>query len=595
MASEELVGLRVAVYARFSSEEQRESSIEDQNRRCKEFVHAHGGQIRDELTFADRAISGAGIDRPAYERMMRLVTNKPREVDVIVIEDLSRLSRAAADLFTAQRLFEFLDVRLIGIADGIDTFAKHSTLTFGLKSLVSTIYLNDLRDKTLRGLEGRALAGFATGGVCFGYSLRKEFGAGGKAIGTKIEISDEQAKIVRRIFMLYLDGHSFAGIAKALNGDGVNPPRVHVQNRRVGWKDSTIRAMLHNESYIGRWRYKSRQWRKVPGTNRRIPMRRDHQKEMIDERPHLRIIDEDTWLAACERLEQVHRFYTRTSDGKPKGRALPARANPYLFSSLLCCGVCGGKMVISGGSKDAYYRCEGHAKRGTCKNDLSVRESVVRTGLLDELRHRLASDQGISYARKRLAEKLGELTRERDGDMRERRQRLDKLTRQIDKLVDFIADGHGSGAVADKLKGLEREADGERRQLAVLEKQVTDPVQLPAPEDLLPIVFDLARRLTADVTAGREQLRQIFRDGRITLVPQPDGFYVARSEILPLVLLTQPPPEDVSGGRSDQESRYTASSCAGAISPLDHAKSPIFLAIGALRNRTRCLSALRGL
>ncbi len=237
--------------------------------------------------------------------------------------------------------------------------------------------------------------------------------------------------------------------------------------------------MLHNESYIGRWRYKSRQWRKVPGTNRRVPMRRDHQKEMIDERLHLRIIDDDTWTATRERLEQVHRFYTRTNDGKPKGRALPARANPYLFSSLLCCGVCGGKMVISGGSKDAYYRCEGHAKRGTCKNDLSVRESVVRTGLLDELRHRLASDQGISYARKRLAEKLGELTRERDGDVRERRQRLDKLTRQIDKLVDFIADGHGSAAVADKLKGLEREADGERRQLATLERQATDPVQLP--------------------------------------------------------------------------------------------------------------------
>jgi hypothetical protein len=64
-----------------------------------------------------------------------------------------------------QRLLEFLEIRLIGVADGIDTFARHSTLTFGLKSLVSTIYLSDLRDKTIRGLEGRALAGFATA-VC---------------------------------------------------------------------------------------------------------------------------------------------------------------------------------------------------------------------------------------------------------------------------------------------------------------------------------------------------------------------------------------------------------------------------------------------
>lgn len=77
-------------------------------------------------------------------------------------------------MFTVQRLLEFSEVRLIRIADGIDTFAKHSTLTFGLKSLGSAIYLTELRDKTLRGLQGRALAGFGTGGVPFGYCLRKE-------------------------------------------------------------------------------------------------------------------------------------------------------------------------------------------------------------------------------------------------------------------------------------------------------------------------------------------------------------------------------------------------------------------------------------
>ena len=93
--------------------------------------------------------------------MIRLATSKPREIDVIVLKDFLFLlvTGPKADLFTVQRLLEFSDVRLVGISDGIDTFAKHSTLTFGLKSLVSSIYLEDLRDKTLRGLEGRALAG----------------------------------------------------------------------------------------------------------------------------------------------------------------------------------------------------------------------------------------------------------------------------------------------------------------------------------------------------------------------------------------------------------------------------------------------------
>jgi hypothetical protein len=73
------------------------------------------------------------------------------------------------------------------------------------------------------------------------------------------------------------------------------------------------------------------------------------------------------------------------------------------------------------------------------------------------------------------------------------------------------------------------------------------------------LVFDLEKRLLGDVGRGREELRRIFRDGCITFVPQPGGFYIARSEILPLVLLTPPPSEGDQGGR------YTAVSCAGRI------------------------------
>ena len=78
------------------------------------------------------------------------------------------------------------------------------------------------------------------------------------------------------------------------------------------------------------------------------------------------------------------------------------------------------------------------------------------------------------------------------------------------------------------------------------------------------MVFDLERRLASDVTCAREELRHLFREGRIDLIPQPGGFYVARSEILPLTLLTRPPPEDLPGER-DVVSRYSASSCAGRI------------------------------
>jgi len=122
----------------------------------------------------------------------------------------------------------------------------------------------------------------------------------------------------------------------------------------------------------------------VTTTNRRVPVRHDSPEAIVSERPELRIVDQELWEATQERLKSVHRFYTRSADGSPKGRAIPGARSAYPFSSLLCCGVCGGKMSIGGGSKDAYYRCEGHKKRGTCDNAMSVRESV------------------LSYARKRL-------------------------------------------------------------------------------------------------------------------------------------------------------------------------------------------------
>ncbi len=563
MAGQELAGLTIALYARFSSENQRETSIEDQIRRCREYVEERGGSVRQELIFADRAVSGASMDRPRFTVLTALATSLPPKIDVIVTEDLSRVGRDQADLHLFRRAIEYSRVRLIALADGIDTAAAHSELAFTMKTAVASLYLKDLRDKTMRGLEGRALAGYATGGVAYGFRLVRETGPDGKPVGSRIEVDLDQSKIIRLIFTLYLDGYSLARIAKQLNDAKVPPPRVNARNRRKGWKDTTIRAILHNESYTGRWKYKVREWRKLPGTNIRRYQKRDESQVIQRYFKDRRIVDEKVWKAVQDRLRAVYATWAKTTDGKPKGRAISGRATPYLFSSLLFCAACGGKMVICGGSgANAYYRCESHNKRGTCKNALSVRESVVRESLLDEIRHRLASDEGLRHARKRIAEVLGTLARDSGSKRREHRERLEKLEAQITRVVDCIADGTGgpSSSLRERLRVLEREADAERRAHAVAESSAAKPIKLPTPKEMVRLVFDLERRLMADVTKGREELRRFFRDGRIDLVPQPGGFYVARSEILPLVLLIQNSP-----GENPGFVRYTGSSCAGRI------------------------------
>lgn len=572
MVEAELTGLRCAVYARFSSEGQREASIEDQVRRCRDFIESRGGTFDERLVFADRGVSGASMDRSAFSALSALATLNPPGVEVIVAEDLSRVGRDQADLHHFRRSLEYSRVRLMGVADGIDTAAAHGMLTFGMKGLVAEVFRRELSDKTRRGLDGRALAGFATGGVAYGYRLRKETSGNGKAIGSVIEIDEEQATVVRRIFGLYLEGHSLSGIAAILNKEGVSPPRVHVSGRRRGWKDSTVRAFLHNESYRGTWKYKCREWRKVPGKNKRRPAPRPESAVIVQDRPHLRVVDEDTWVAVEQRLASVRRHYKGKKS--PGESSVPNRRSTYLFSSLLYCGSCGSKMTISGGGSASYYRCEAHMKRGTCKNGLSVKEVVVRESLLDEIRRRLTREDGLLHARKRIAERLGEMLRERSAERTVVQTRMQKTQAQIERLVDAIADGEASGAsVKDRLKVLEAQVAQDRRTLEALDRKTVAPITLPTPEKIIGIVFEMDRRLRADPTRGREELRQYFEDGRIDLIPQPGGFYIARSKLLPLVALMQPPSVANQGGRiqdadaelADQIPRVSASSCAGRI------------------------------
>src|SRR5581483_8823389 len=218
--------------ARYSSDKQSDSSIEDQLRRARTFAGNHGRSVSAKLTFADHAISGASTARPGFEALMEAV--KRREIDVLLVEDTSRLSRDNADALQLYKILAFYNVQLVSISDGIDSLTKGAKVQFSVKALMSDLYLDDLRDKTLRGMEGRAHAGLATGGRLLGYRSIPQLGPDGKPASYRIEIDPEPAAIVRRIFAEYLKGHSKHGIARMLNRDGVLAPRDKTKHLRKG-------------------------------------------------------------------------------------------------------------------------------------------------------------------------------------------------------------------------------------------------------------------------------------------------------------------------------------------------------------------------
>ncbi len=560
------VEVRVVIYARFSSANQRDTSIDDQVRKCMQAVEEAGWTVGAEMILTDYQVSGASTARAAFDRLYSLVRQEPPGVDVVVTESADRISR---DLGDADRFFkqlQFAGVRLICVSDGIDSQNQGSRLVFNMKAMMADWFLEDLRAKTLRGLEGQALRGWSTGGLPTGYRS-EPVGDPKKPDGFRILIDEEAARVVVMIFERYREGLSLRSIAQSLHEQGVPPPRVNSRRRRKGWVAGTIRAILGNEAYVGRWSFGKRRWQKVPGTNQRRYKARPDGEVLRFDRPELRIVPQELWDAVQARRSAVASKYAKGA--AKKGGGVAGRRTNYPFSGLLRCGVCGGPMVIIGGSSARYYRCGDQHKRGTCSNDLAVREDVVRGHLLAELERVLLSNKGVVYARQVLAKKLGEASRSIDREKRRIEQQLDRLDRQTRKLIDFISDADARALVPVKEALAEHQAERERliEELRSLDARGRQPIKLPTFDEVQRVVFDLNAVLASDPTRAREALRPLFKDGSIVLEPQEDGSYLARTSVLPLMVLpaasSKKPRSGGAGGASGSGVYFGG--CAGRI------------------------------
>ena len=204
--------MKVALYARYSSDNQRDASIEDQLRICRTRAEREGWTIVDSYT--DRAISGASLIRPGIQEL--IADGLKRRFDVILTESLDRLSRDQEDIAGLYNRMRFAGVSIVTLSEG-----EVSELHIGLKGKMGALYLKDLADKTRRGLRGRVEEGKSGGGLCYGYDVVRQVDTSGETSRGERTINEPEANIVRRIFTEYLTGKSSRTIAMVLNGEGV--------------------------------------------------------------------------------------------------------------------------------------------------------------------------------------------------------------------------------------------------------------------------------------------------------------------------------------------------------------------------------------
>jgi site-specific DNA recombinase len=438
--TDEIIG-SAAIVTRYSSDHQRDASLEDQERLCRALCLSKGWHVHD--IYADRALSGSTDQRPGYQRM--IADAQEGKFAVIVAESLDRLSRDQADIATLYKNMRFRDIALFTVSEG-----RISELHIGLKGTMNAMYIRDLADKTHRGLEGLVLNGLNPGGKAYGYRKARKVAVDGEEIRGHLEIVPEEAEIVIRIFREFAAGSSPIEIARGLNKDRVPGPRSG------GWRDTTIRGhalrrtgIVRNALYSGRIVWDKQRYERDPATGNRVARLNKPGTEVIHSVPHLRIVEQSLWDRVQERLAATRS--SGRSQAQQAGQFWKQRRPKHLFSNLIYCS-CGSTMEARG--KD-YLGCRAAKSEMGCNARKSISRGRVEDTVLDALRQRLMQPEAVEDFQRNLGNEVNKRRQELDRAKIVLEKELGQVSRKLKGLYDAIADGLRTPGLKEQLEELE--------------------------------------------------------------------------------------------------------------------------------------------
>ena len=517
--------MKAAIYSRFSTDRQNESSIADQVRVCSE--HAARERFTVVEAFEDQGISGAALgNRPGALRVMEAAF--AHRFDILLVTDLSRLSRSNGDLSKMIDRLVARGIRVVGVQDGYDSTRRGHKLQAGLTGIIGEAFRDMVRDRTRSALESRAKDQRPTGGKCYGYSD----GA----------VVSAQAALVREIFERFAEGASCRAIAADLNARRVPSPGSEWKRnarRRGGWMGSAVRAMLRNERYTGTVHWNTSEWVKDPDTGKRSRRMRPRSEWITHKDEALRIVSDELFERA-QRRTRLGGDQRLKSGGKPK----------YLLSGLLECGVCGSHYIMS---DPRSYACSGHIGGHTCTNTIRIRRDIAEAVILDPIRRELLAPERVERMAQEIARLYAEKARARHSGAVRAPQELQDLDARLTRLRDRLRRGDPDMTTDEVQAAIDR-AEQKRRELIDMDRVSAKPAQVAS---VLPRAAALYRKQIAEGLDGDTQAalkaRLILRDllGKIRLAPEADGSLWAIYSVQPAALLrgAAGAGTDGSGGR----------------------------------------------
>ena len=454
------MSVSVAIYARYSTELQRDASIEDQIRQCQARAAAEGWQVAQ--CYADHAISGGSLMRPGIQMLMQDAL--AGKFQIILAEALDRLSRDQEDIAGLFKRMAFAGVAIITLSEG-----PVSELHVGLKGTMNALYRKDQADKTRRGLEGRVRAGRSAGGKSYGYDVVRRLSVDGMEDRGEFTINEPQAAIVRRIFTDYAAGASPKAIARTLNDEGVPGPSGK------GWTASTVHGhrgrgtgILNNELYIGVRVWNRQRFITDPETGKRVSRPNPEERWVRTAVPHLALIGKPLWDAVKARQQAM-------GAGREQAGGFWDRRRPrYLFSGLIRCGECGGGIV-----KYSHDRlgCAAARNKGpaVCPNLRTIKRPALEQAVLGGLQERLMDQKLLAIFCEEYTARRNTLAAQRAARFAAERAERDRLDKELDHLVAAIADGVPGSKLKDQIAA--KEARKEELEARLAEHR-EEPVRL---------------------------------------------------------------------------------------------------------------------
>lgn len=504
-----------AAYARFSSKNQDEDSIDQQFTKIHEAAHRNGHYIPPELHFKDEAVSG----RKRHRRGLNELLEKARQglFKKIYLWDVSRLARETAiSLPLIKEIVHVHGIQLYCVSNRMDSSQPGFENYIHFQCMMAQEQLTRLAVDVRRGHSNNFRDNYSNGDVCFGY--RTEIAPGyenanraRKIRPKKISVIDQsQAEWVLRIFRWYvIELRSMFWIAKELNR--LKAPRDHRASSKNGWTATGIGNLLDNRKYIGIWPYGKRKNKCNPLTGEVTVVIRseDDPDYQTSERPELRIIDDELFYKAQQRREEIRKKYTamRGDRGKLKGSSRDLNNPRHLLQGLMHCAKCNRSMNMNG-LRGLYLQCSGYPSR-LCDVKTSLFRAYAEKQILDVLRDKILSNVGLQT---RLFNEVKSAWDRMQVDLPQERKALEKSRSDVEKkvkgLLDGIEKGESGPEVSARLGERRRELAGIQRQLDSLAVEQTLSLA-PTQEWIMEKLKDLHQILSAAPSLAGLALRKL--------------------------------------------------------------------------------------